>query len=268
MSILVLIPTYKKTIDDIKNLYKFLNLKTNAIFANQCGENKILELDIDGKNVKVICTDKIGVSVNRNLLLTCATADYNLFIDDDCPLVDDYADKVQAFYTKNNANSCVFNGIWSTHNGKLVHYKKTSKIKRFNQISYAGGPGFTCTKDFTKFNKVKFNEQVGTPNYICAGEDSLFYHDLVKAKTNLYRSSEVLFNVAIDETNSSYFEGIDERYVITRGYITKKIHSKLFCIYEYRHIFRFKKQGSKLSIKEMLKCMKKGAKMYKEENKK
>lgn len=265
MNILVLIPTYKKTIDDIINLYKFLNIKTNAVFANQSGENKIVNLEVNGKRVKVICTDTIGVSINRNILLDNAVEDFNIFIDDDCPLVDDYERKVVEFYNKNPAECCVFNGIWATHNNKLVHYKKTRNITRFNQISYAGGPGFTCTKKFTENNKIKYNEKVGTPNYICAGEDSLFYHDLVKAKAALYRSSEVLFYVAIDETNSSYFNGIDEKYVTTRGYITKLLHSKLFFVYKYRHAIRFRKQGTKYSLHKLIKFMNNGAKILKSE---
>lgn len=268
MNLLVLIPTYKKTIDDIKNLYDFLNIKTDAVFANQCGENKTINIEYKQRKISIVCTDTIGVSVNRNILLNCATADINIFIDDDCPLVDDYAKIVFEFYGKNHAFSCIFNGIWSTHGGKLIHKKSTKRIRNFNQISYAGGPGFTCTKEFTQTNLIRYNEKVGTPNYICAGEDSLFYHDLVKCKTNLYRSSEVLFEVAIDEDNSSYFNGIDEQYVTTRGYITKKIHPILFFVYKFKHAFRFSRQETKLSFIEILKFMNNGSKLYKRDYKK
>lgn len=265
MNILVLVPTYNKTVEDIKNLYVFLNIKTDAIFANQCGEDKVVKLPFNNKTIKIICSKTIGVSVNRNILLNFAEGDINIFVDDDCPLVDDYEDKLVEFYSKNHANSCIFNGVWATHENKLVHNKNTKKITHFNQISYAGGPGFSCTKEFAKTNKVRYNENIGTPNYICAGEDSLFYRDLVKSKADLYRSNVVLFKVAIDETNSSYFKGINEQYVTTRGFITKTIHPYLFFIYKYRHALRFKKQGSELSFRQIIKFLKKGAKLEKEQ---
>lgn len=264
MNILVLVPTYKKSINEIKDLYIFLNIKTDAVFANQCGENKIIQLEINDKKITIVCSDTIGVSKNRNILLGYANGELNVFIDDDCPLTDDYEFVVSNFYKQSNFDCCVFNGVWETRNNKLIHYKNSRKITKFNQISYAGGPGFVCTKVFSESNKIKYNENVGTPNYICAGEDSLFYFNMVKAKTNFFRSSDIIFKVAIDETNSSYFKGIDERYVVTRGFITKTIHSYLFFVYKFRHAFRFKKQGARFSIFILLKFMNKGAKLSKE----
>lgn len=266
MNILVLIPTYKKSIDDIKKLFEFLNIQTDVVFANQCGKNEVINLTFKNHKLTVVCSDTVGVSVNRNILLNNAYGDINVFIDDDCPLIDGFQEKILDFYSKNSADCCIFNGIWSTHNNKKIHNKTTRKITRFNQISYAGGPGFTCTKKFSTNNKIRYNQKVGTPNYICAGEDSLFYYSLVKDKVNLYRSSEVIFNVAIDEDNSSYFNGIDEQYVTTRGYITKKIHPYLFFVYKYRHAFRFIKQGTTLSFCEILKCLHRGAVLFKKEN--
>lgn len=268
MKLLVLIPTYKKSLEDIKNLYNFLNIRTDAIFANQNGENKIEQFELNGHDIKVICSDTIGVSVNRNILLDNAYGDINIFIDDDCPLVDNYETLISLFYSKKPADCCIFNGIWSTHGNKLVHNKKTSRVTKFNQISYAGGPGFTCTKHFSEVNKIKYNEHVGTPNYICAGEDSLFYYELVKARTNVYRSSDVLFNVAIDQTNSSYFNGVDEQYIVTRGFITKKIHPILFFVYKYRHAFRFSRENKELKFCTIIKFLKKGSKLAKEKDKK
>lgn len=264
MKSLVLVPTYKKSIDEIKALYNFLNIKSEAVFANQCGRTENVELFLNGHRVLIICSDTIGVSINRNILLKNASGDINIFIDDDCPLVDHYEAIVQDFYNKYSAECCVFNGIWETHNSKLIHYKKTKRIKYFNSISYAGGPGFTCSSEFLSKNKVMYNEKIGTPNYICAGEDSYFYLNLVKSKTKLYRSSDVIFKVAIDQTNSSYFNGINEQYIVTRGYITKLIHPYLFFIYKFRHALRFKRQGCELKMLEIIKLLNKGSKLCKE----
>lgn len=262
-SIQVLIPTYNKTKEDIETLYEFLNIKSDCIFANQCGENKIYSLKHNNHEITVVCSDTKGVSKNRNILKNNLNADIGICIDDDCPLVDNYDEIVLSAFADKNCDYAVFNGIWETHNKKLVHNKKTKRIKRFIDISYAGGPGLCFKKEAAKLFNLNYNEKVGVPNYICAGEDSLFYYDLSKSKAVSYRFSDVLFKVAIDETNSSYFKGINEQYIVTRGCILKKTHRILFPLFVLKHALRFKKQNNKLGLFRIIKYLNKGGRMVK-----
>lgn len=259
-SIQILIPTYNKTKEDLSTINNFLKIKTNSLFANQIDNDDKYFISSDDKTISVVCSKSKGVSINRNILNKYADGDINVCIDDDCPLVDNYEQIVESFYEKHpDAEAVIFNGVWSTHGNKLVHNKKTKRVRHYCDISYAGGPGFTFRKGVIEKYHLKYNENVGYPNYICAGEDSLFYRDLVKSGARVYRSSEVIFNVVLDQTNSSYYKGINEQYVVTRGCITKAIHPYLFILYKWRHIFRFKKQGTELSIRELNKYMKKGS---------
>lgn len=260
----VLIPTYNKSDSEIISIVKNINTKCSVLIVNQINmDNETIKV-INGNRVRIINVSNAGVSNNRNNLLKFASGDICICVDDDCPLVDDYLQIVDDAYKKyNNAEAIYFNGVWSTHNNKLLFKGKSKRIKRFCDISFGGGPGFTFKRSIVKKYSLSYDTSVGYPNYICAGEDSLFYHSLVKNKVSFYRDSRVLFNVAIDETNSSYFKGINEQYVVTRGYITYKIHPILFFVYKIRHIIRFRKQNKKNSIHIMLRWMDKGKKIAK-----
>ena len=261
MSIEILIPTFNKTKEQIQDLVKFLNIKTNALFANQNGKTENYNFEIDDHLIRVICTNTIGVSKNRNILLDNCCGDICVCIDDDCPLVENYVEIIDNFYRINQPDYAVFNGNFAKKSGKLVYSKKTKLISHYSNISSAGGPGFTfCRSKIIPVN-LRYDESVGTPNYICAGEDSLFYRDLLKTKLKGYRVFTILFTISNEETDSSYFSGINEQYVTTRGYITYLLHPCLFHLYKVRHIIRFKRMNPKLKLHELIKFMNCGRKM-------
>lgn len=264
MNIEVLVPTYNQSKEDILNLVKKLNVKSDALFANQNGKNETYDFDYDGHKIRIVCTDTKGVSLNRNILLNNCSGDICICIDDDCPLIEKYVSFVNDFYKKHDISYAVFNGILAKQNNKKVYSGKTKKVKRYCNLSTAGGPGFTFDRIKLLKLGLKYNEKVGVPNYICAGEDSLFYRDLFKTKALGYRVSDVLFIISNEATDSSYYKGINEQYVTTRGYITYLLHPYLFILYKIRHVLRFKKLGTDLSLHEMNKCMNKGKKMTKE----
>ena len=253
MRIQVCVPTYSKTDKDIINLYHFLNLSTDALFSVQKSDKDyIKEIEIDNHKVKIVYLTSTGVSKNRNSLLDNATGDIIINTDDDCPLVDHYDRLVLDTYNKHkDAVAIYFNGIWVTHDNKLVTNKRSKRITKFSDISFAGAPGLTYKREsFNKYN-LRFKEDIGYPNYICAGEDSCFYYDIVKSKIIFYREKSILFKVIIDETNSSYYKGINEQYVVTRGYITRLLHPRLFRLYMWRHIIRFHRKDKSLSYRQL-----------------
>ena len=263
MTIQVLVPTYKKTKTDIINLFDFLNIQSDCIFANQTGTNEIYEIKHKNHSIRVICSATIGVSVNRNILKDNLEADIGLCIDDDCPLIDNYLEIVINAYKKYKFDFAIFNGVWETHGNKKIHNKKTKKVRRFIDISYAGGPGLCFLKNAVSKFDLSYDETIGVPNYICAGEDSLFYYNLCRSGAKCYRFSDIIFRVAIDETNSTYFQGINRQYITTRGYILKLTHRRLFALFVVKHTLRFKKQSKKLKLFEIIKYLIDGGKMAK-----
>lgn len=263
----VLVTTMNKTRHDILDMCQKINLSTDALFANQCGKNDEYHFMFKNHNVRVLCTDSIGVSKNRNILLNNCTGDYCICIDDDCSLVDGYEDLINKFLSEKGNPDCVsFNGKYVMYD-KLVTNKKTRKIRHFSNISYAGAPGFVFKKDYLLKTGILYNESVGVPNKICAGEDSLFYYQLVKRRNLFYRCNSVLFTINNYENESSYYNGIDEKYVSTRGYITYLLHHRLYRLYMLRHVIRFHKTDKTKSLRQLSNWFLDGVKYAKNQRK-
>ena len=264
MNIEVLIPTHHKSIDDIKKIVKSSNVKSPVLVCNQVDNDADTYID----DIHIVNVSNLGVSNNRNNLLDNAIGDICICIDDDCRLVDNYVDIVTTFFKEHpNAEFVLFNGIVTKENNRLIHNKKISRVSRFNQVSYAGGPGLVFKRDAINKYALRYDISVGYPNYICLGEDTLFLYHLVKSKAIFYRSNEVLFSIEEDVTNSIYFEGVNEQFLISKGYITSIIHPYLKRIYLYKYALYLRRwRNNKYSFYQLIKMMKKGFKYNKPKN--
>lgn len=258
MNIEVLIPTHHKSKDEVIDIVKKDNIQSNVLICNQTED----ELDIHIDTIHLVNINNIGVSNNRNNLLDYASDDICVCIDDDCRLVDNYLEIVNKFFKEHpDAEYVLFNGIVRKENDRLIHSKKTSKVRFFNQISYGGGPGLVFKKSAINKYKLRYNTSVGYPNYIYMGEDTLFLHDLAKSKAIVYRSSEVLFSIEEDVDNSIYFTGVDERFLICKGYITSLIHPYLKNLYLFKYAYRLRHwRNNRFSFFELIKTMRRGFK--------
>jgi hypothetical protein len=266
MTIQILIPTYKKSEDDLLSLCKKINLQSDALIANQNNNNRKYELDYNGFHIHVIESDTVGVSVNRNILLKNFTADFGIFIDDDCEMVLNYPKIIDDTINKcPKAQAILFNGERQLVNGLINKRKKSINIKHFQQISYAGCPGLGLRKIIQQSN-IKFDERIGTPNYLYAGEDSLFLKELINNKINIFSEIIPIFKVIEDVDNSSYFKGYDEQYIVNYGASGVMIHPKTHCLYTFYRLWRLKKRANGIPFKTIKILYKRGMKMGKELN--
>ncbi len=266
MNITICVTTFNKSKEDIISLFNELHINSDALFCNQTDNNDSYKLDINKYKAVVKNFNDKGVSKNRNHILDNAYGSICVNIDDDCPLADNYQLIVDSFFNEHpDADVVLFNGIVCKENNRLVHNKKTKRVRKFNDVSYAGGPGLVYRPDKLRSLNVRYNENVGYPNEIYLGEDSLFMYSLIKSKCNFYRSSEVLFRIEEDIDNSSYFNGVTEQYCISKGAITKVVHPYLYWLYVFYYTYKVKHwRECKLSYKEIYKLIKLGLKKSKE----
>lgn len=266
MKLKVLIPTFNKTIDEIVDLFSFWNLSTDCIVSNQCGYNDIVHKIFNGHNIKIICSNTIGVSINRNILMKNLDSDIGIFIDDDCSMIDDYQNIIIKEFEKSNADYILFNGY--NDKGSLINKsKKTIKCRKYKHVSHTGGPGIAFTKNSLQY-KIAFNEKLGTPNKIYMGEDSFFAYQLIKKKTNIIKSTLPVFKIINDIFNSSYFNGYTEQYFYSKGAINKLVHPHSFKIWKFYYSFILKRKTKNkfgFIIRNMIKgekSIKKGEVVY------
>ena len=256
MDIEVLIPTHHKSIDDIKEIVKNANVQSPVLVCNQVDNDFDTYID----DIHIVNISNIGVSNNRNNLLDRSRGDICICIDDDCRLVDNYIDIINNFFLIHpDAEFILFNGIVRKENDRLIHNKKTKRVKRFNDISYGGGPGLVFKRECISKYNFRYDTSIGYPNYICLGEDTLFLYNLVKSKAVVYRSNEVLFSIEDDVDNSIYFKGVDESFLISKGYITSIVHPYLKRLYVIKYALHLRKwRGNTYSFFKLMKRMNKG----------
>lgn len=257
----VLVPTHHKTTEQCFALFNYLNIKTNCLVCNQCGENGVNEAD----KIKIINFNNIGISINRTNLIKNAEGDICICIDDDCPLVDNYQEIIENTFKKfPDAEFILFNGVVTHENNRLIHNKKTKRVRKFKDVSYAGGPGLVFKREAIKKYNIKYNPKVGYPNKIQLGEDTLFVKSIVDSKAIFVRSSDVLFIIKDDVDNSVYFKGVTEEFVISKGCIDKLVHPNLFWLLKYRYAYKLKKwRNNEFSFKKLVALLKEGSKMSK-----
>ncbi|MCQ2976405.1 MAG: hypothetical protein MJ232_00110 [archaeon] len=258
----VLVPTHHKTIDECLDLTKKLKIAGNCLITNQVSEIS----EFVQSSTKILSINNIGVSNNRNNLLNYCEGDICICIDDDCPLVDNYEELINnAFKKYPDAEFILFNGIVTHENNRLIHNKKTKKVIRFKDVSYAGGPGLVFKKEAIKKYNLSYNTKVGFPNKIQIGEDSLFIKSIVDSKAEFIRSSDVLFVIQDDVDNSVYFKGVTEDFVISKGCIDKIVHPYLFWLLKYRYALKLKHwRNNKFSLRKLVTLLKEGSKLSKD----
>ena len=255
----VLVPTHHKTNNECFDLVKYLNISSSCLISNQCNG----ETDINKEEISIYNSKLIGVSNNRNNLLKLCSGDICICIDDDCPLVTNYLDVIQHEFDKfPDAEFILFNGVVTHENNRLVHKKNTARVKQFQDVSYAGGPGLVFKREAIAKYNLKYNTKVGFPNDICMGEDSLFIKSIVDCGANFIRSSEVLFVVKDDVDNSSYFNGVTEQFVKSKGCIVKALYPQKFWFLKYHYAYRLKNwRNNKFSFIKLVKLLKEGSKL-------
>ncbi len=259
----LLVPTHHKTDEEILSLCQFLHIETDAIFSVQREEVGERDLTYKGHKIHVAAFGDIGVSKNRNHLLDLAPDGLCLCVDDDCVLEEGYEATVREFFKAHGCDCALFNGLVPYEGNRKVHDKKTARVRRFKDVSYAGGPGLAYIGSKMKALGLRYDERLGYPNEIYAGEDSLFLRDLSKSKLNFYRAEEVLFTVAIDkEDNSAYFKGFDERFFITKGVGGYLLYPHLSGLYLLHQVHRLHKQTGE-KRKTIFRLLRKGRRIAK-----
>lgn len=103
----------------------------------------------------------------------------------------------------------------------------------------AGVNGLAIKRSFLQSHQIMFDEEIGPGREIYCGEDSVFLNDLIKKKAKIYLSPTLISYVSQDE--SSWFDGYNERFFLSAGYIYAKIYGLLSPLVIIRRTIKSKK---------------------------
>lgn len=256
MNLQVLVATMNQ--NDYSLLEK-MNIRSDAIIANQCDRNEIEEFDYNGHKIKYLSFSERGVGLNRNNALMRATADICLFADDDVRYVDNYKDIIiEAFQENPKADMIVFNVPSTNPKRQGYEIKKEKRVRFYNCLRYGTFRMAVKTDSIRKAN-VYFSLLFGGGAKYESGEDSLFIMDCIRKRLRVFASPKVIGTVTHNE--STWFKGYTDKFFIDKGALYALLSKRFawllclqFCI-RRKNIFK----GSKTWL-EAYKLMLKGIK--------
>lgn len=241
--------------------YAQMHLQTDAVLANQTDKNDYAEKKINGCKVKLISTDSRGLSRNRNIALSHANqkVEYILFSDDDLVFVDGYERKILGeFKSHPEAEAIKFNihDLSKTRKISMRRIVRFEKATRRN-MSSSGVCGLVVKSDIIRKNNLYFHENFGAGTEKYCGEDTIFLMEVLNKKVQMYRSPVDI--AGIDQTESSWFQGHNERFFTTAGMVLGMIYPKLSYILMVRSAFKaYRRNDSGMSFRRILACYYRG----------
>ena len=241
------------------SLINKLNIRCDAIVANQTDTESVWEMNTSDQKVKMVTTKTHGVGKNRNIGIENATGEILLFADDDLTYNDDMAEKVGvAFDELPDADVIIF-GTFFSKGGEIYErvYCKTRKLSRFKSMRY-GAYAIAIRRESLVRSGLAFNEKFGGGCIYCHGEDSDFLYNCYKKGLSVYTYDYVLGVSAKD--SSTWFCGYNEKYFYDTGALLKNTFG--FLAYPYMLRLALQKKSENLNLIKRFTLMDKGYKNY------
>lgn len=242
------------------SLIKKLNIRCDAVIANQTDSNAVWEMNMPEFCVKMISTQTRGVGKNRNIGIENATGEILLFADDDLTYNDDMPERVAAAFDELPDADVIIFGTFFSKGGEIYErvYCKTGKLSRFKSMRY-GAYAMAIRKESLKRSDLSFNENFGGGCIYCHGEDSDFLYNCYRKGLSVYTYDYVLGVSAKD--SSTWFCGYNEKYFYDTGALLKNTFGLL--AYPYMLRLALQKKSETVNLIRRLTLMNKGYKNYK-----
>lgn len=244
------------------SLLEQMNIRTDAIVINQCDHYKVEKIQFKENNVVWMSFKEKGVGLSRNNALMRASGDICLMADDDMVYCNDYESIVrQAFIENPKADVILFNVPITKKNGKVVKkVKKKGRVFYHNCLKY-GTVNIAFKKDAILKKNIAFSLLFGGGAKYGSGEDSLFIIDCLKKGLRIYSNPSIIAN--IQENESSWFTGYNEKYFHDRGALFKAISNKAAFILAIQFVIRKRNlYKNNFSFKQVMKFMTNGIKDF------
>lgn len=222
------------------SLVEYMNLRSDAILANQTDIDDIRTEEFPFGTVKIISTTTRGVGLNRNISILAADAEILLFADDDITYRDDAADRVTAAFQENPKADVMIFSMDYTRDGEVIerrHLKK-KRLHIWNAMRY-GACALAVRRSAILRGNLLFHPLFGGGCLYGSGEDSLFLRDCFKKGLGVYSHDYVLGICRRD--SSSWFSGCDEKYFYDKGALMGFLFPRLSRLMVLRFALCFKK---------------------------
>jgi glycosyltransferase involved in cell wall biosynthesis len=258
----ILVATCDKSIDEIKDIVERGNYADHVIVGDQNGTTgHVSFVSSKGINVDVYYFNDKGVSKNRNRLFDLSSARFVTFCDDDMSFTNGYERKIcQAFLRYKKADVIRFNCLSNNPKRPIRQVKKEGRVG-FSELKTFGVWCEIFRSDFLRENNIRFDEKVGPGSLIISGEDVIFNHLVSRSSRFIYQAKSCI--ALVNQTNSTWFKGYDERYFMATGYVYSSIFGINARLFFALHRLKHKSEYRGISRAIMKKGFSKGLLLFK-----
>lgn len=203
------------------DLIKKMNVRTDAILINQCGQNGYEELVTEKGLVRVYSFQEKGVGLSRNNALLRADKDICLFSDEDIIYTDDYETKIINEFEKHpEADMLLFN-VDVCETRRTYHTEAFGRVHLYNCGRY---PAYSFALKTEKMHKknLTYSLLFGGGAKYSNGEDSLFIRDCIKAGLKVYKTPVTIGRE--QERESTWFSGYHDKFFFDRGVLYEHLY--------------------------------------------
>ena len=233
------------------SIYERSHCTTDALIINQTDHEAYEERVIGGHLVRMYSTTQIGLSRSRNMALIHAKGDYCLIADDDEVLSDNYEQLIiDAFRRNPMADAIAFN--YNDANPRMQNTKRkiikteceASINKSFSSVALA------FKREKVVMEGIWFNVKLGAGSgIISAGEESVWQSLARKKGLRIFQCPAYITTAS--QTNSTWFNGFDEKYFYDLGANLTARYGMVKYIYQFYYPYRLRKE-TQLSIWKQL----------------
>lgn len=242
------------------SLAERMNLRGDAVIANQCGQWRMDTEQRDHGNVRMLSSDTVGVGINRNLALQLAEGDILLFADDDLVYYDGALEGVVDAFRELPEADVIFFGLDMTRGGEIYEKRRHPKkrLRIWNSLKF-GAARMAVRRSALEKARLSFSTLFGGGCIYSCGEDSLFIRDCFRSGLKVYSHSHVLGTCAKD--SSSWFRGYDKKYMFDRGAWIAGAFPKVRHLIKWYFVFRLLPR-TELPAKEVICQINRGIRAY------
>ena len=240
------------------DLTESMNLTTDILIVNQTNKNRYDERNLNGNKQRMISNTQRGLSKSRNELLLNMNGDIGIICDDDVIYKKNYEEIIlKAFKELKDADIIVFN--ISRINSKITHRKLMTKIKKAPKYKNYSSVQIAFKKEAFHKNNLFFNINFGAGSKYSSGEESLILREVNRKKLKIYEYPITI--ATVDDSNSSWFTGYDEKFFYDKGAWVKEAYPKTYFIFMWYFAFKLFNK-SDLKILQIIKYLFYGIRNY------
>lgn len=243
---------------EVSTLAATMNLQSDAVIINQCGENQYQEYEYRGHRIRCYSFAEKGVGLSRNNALLRGEGDILLFSDEDIVYENGYADRIlEAFENRPEADMLLFN-MEVEADRATYHIEKEGRVHFFNCGRY---PTYSFAVRREKLHKanVTFSLLFGGGAKYSNGEDSLFILDCLRKGMKIY-AMPIQIGREVPRP-STWFQGYTKKFFFDRGVLYYYLYGGLRHLMALRFLLAHRKvMCQEISVAEAYRLMCEGMK--------